>query len=136
MSNTNNLNLTQMSLRVNATDEKAGDIGQRLCEVIKTEFGVEATLIKVCDCDEVDYEQDVVRTSSIEGVILLHYIGAYGDPVRSDEFRSYDAAKAAAEHAVTSRTNKANWYQLEIISSNGSQMWFWDGHTAYDFYVN
>ena len=49
---------------------------------------------------------------------------------------AWNMAKAAAEHAVTSRTNKANWNQLEIISSNGSQMWFWDGHTAYDFYVN
>lgn len=132
----NNSNYPKVFVQVNTTHEQAEDIAQRICEVIKTEFGVEAFLLEVATSDDSDCEQDVIRMPVMEDIILLHYIGAYGDPVQTEEFCNYDDAKKAAENAIASRSNDANWYRLEIISSNGSQLLYWDGMTVYDFYVN
>ena len=123
-------NWKTLTVQVNTTDEQAEDIGRRICEVIKTEFG--ATAINP-DWNDVDTYQDIVRTSVIESLFMVNYINAYGDAMQTDEFKTYDEAKSAAWAAIQNRPLNSRWFKIEISTSNGETRWFWDGKTAYEF---
>lgn len=117
-----------------SSDDCINDIGRRVCEVVKTEFGIDAAFsIASDDNDCEEFEQDIVRTPVIEGVINLNYISAYLDVMQTDEFETYEDAKQTALNLITSRPKNALWFALEITSSTGEQMWYWDGRTVYEF---
>jgi hypothetical protein len=98
--------------------------------VIETEFGATAANPS---WDDKDTYQDVIMTPVIEGFFMLHYINMCGDAMQTDEFKTYDEAKAAARAAIQNRPLNARWFKLEVATSNGDARWFWDGKTAYEF---
>lgn len=130
----NKANLTTLSVQLMSSDDDIDDIGNRICEVVKAEFGVDATFSVVpTDADSMEFEQDIVRTPVIEGVINLNYISAYLDVMQTDEFKTYEDAKQTALNLIQSRPKNSLWFALEITSSTGEQMWYWDGRNVYEF---
>lgn len=121
-----------LEVQVDTSDDILDDIGSRICEVVKTEFGIEANF-SIVGNEDPECEQDVVHSPMLTDILSLNYINACYDIMESEDFDSYNAAKQRAENLIASRPQGANWLALSISAANGDQLWYWDGKNEYEF---